>query len=122
MLEVDKTELSFKKKLKGPLINDLKNVKRFIDVHKEDELLIEDSRIYAYVNRKIRNIFEAFQRWLKVYSIPKDLINVLNESKTYLLNNNVDKEIARIAVDLALKDLWWLRDELIEKLNVKLVE
>jgi tRNA nucleotidyltransferase (CCA-adding enzyme) len=122
LLEVDKTELSFKKKLKGPLINDLKNVKRFIDVHKEDELLIEDSRIYAYVNRKIRNIFEAFQRWLKVYSIPKDLINVLNESKTYLLNNNVDKEIARIAVDLALKDLWWLRDELIEKLNVKLVE
>jgi tRNA nucleotidyltransferase (CCA-adding enzyme) len=122
LFEVDKIELPLKKKLKGPLINDINNVKRFIEAHKKDELLVENSRIYAYTDRKIRNIFDAFQRWLKVYSIPKDLINVLNESKTYLLNENVSKEIARVAVDLALKDLWWLRDELIEKFNVKLIE
>ncbi len=122
LFEVDKIELPLKKKLKGPLINDINNVKRFIEAHKKDELLVENSRIYAYTDRKIRNIFDAFQRWLKVYSIPKDLINVLNESKTYLLNENVSKEIARAAVDLALKDLWWLRDELIEKFNVKLIE
>jgi len=120
LLELKENELKNKKIHKGPPLIEHENLRRFIEKHKEDVIQVKEGRIYAFVDRKIKNINEAFIKWLNSYSIPKDLIEYLKNAKIYSGKEEKDDEIIKAIVDLALKDFWWLRDDLIKKYKIEL--
>lgn len=121
-IEISQENLPSLKNLIGPPLNEVKNLRKFLDSHESDVLYVKENRVFSYALRKIKNLEEAYKIWLKSESLPKDLVKPLLNSKLLEVNENIDKELRKAVSDLAFKSLWWLRKELIKKFEIKIEE
>jgi len=118
ILELREKELKPLKIHLGPPLGNLSNAKSFLKKHKDEPIFIKDGRLVTITKRKVMNIKEAYYRWCNTQSLPKDLEKPLKNAKIYEANKAEDIGIKRRIVDLALKNFWWVRDEIIEKYKI----
>jgi len=111
-------ELKELRTLVGPPLNELKNVKSFIKKHSYEPIFLRNGRPHVLTKRKISSFNEAFNKWIATQSLPKDLIYPLRNAKIYLAKEAIDKGIRRRIFDLAFKDFWWVREDLIKHYNI----
>ncbi len=120
LIEVKSKELSKFKIHEGPLLFLLSHARAFIRKHRNEPISLKDGRLFATTKRKITSIDSAIKKWALTQSLPKDLIKSLKNAKIYSAEEAQDLGIKRRILDLALKDLWWVREDLIKSLNIKL--
>ena len=118
IIELSHDSLPNLRNLIGPPLKEINNLRKFLEVHENDVIYIKNNRIYAYTPRKIKNIEEAIKIWLKSESLPKDLAKFILNSKLIEIDENVEGELRKAISDLAFKNLWWLRKELIKKYEI----
>ncbi|MDT7891233.1 MAG: CCA tRNA nucleotidyltransferase [Thermoproteota archaeon] len=118
ILELRSKELKELRTLVGPPLSELKNVKSFIKKHSLEPIFLRNGRLHVLTKRKISSFNEAFNKWIVTQSLPKDLIYPLKNAKIYSAQEANDKGIKRRIFDLAFKDFWWVREDLIKHYNI----
>lgn len=121
ILEVKSYEVPKARILLGPPILKIENSYSFIEKHEKDPIWVKEGRLISFPKRKITDLKTAIHKWISTHALPKDLIQPLSKAKIYSIKESNDEGIKRAIFDLAFKDLWWVREELLKAYNITLI-